>query len=324
VPNILTERYLEAMRANAKQYPQHTNRASSMGHPCLRHLVYCRTDWQNATMHGPEMQSIFSLGHHFEPFTEQALRLAGFNTFQAQRPLRITGRDGKTLITGHIDGMITCEELWGNQAHVYDGKSSSPYMWQSVETVDDIRNHKRWYVRGYYDQVQLYLIGLEETAEDTLGILVFVDKTTGIPKLIDFPLDLERCEYLIQRAEEIEQHLKDGTQPDRINYDHGVCGECPFRHLCVPDVSQAPGITFIEDDEIELLLGQRDATMEEHQTWTQAEKDLTAALKYRFEAGETQIVIGDWIITGKQDKRGSWRKNIEKLVAGESKDDAEG
>ena len=48
----------EAKRKKIKNYPCHVPRASEIGHPCERYLVYSITNWQDRQPYEPELQVI--------------------------------------------------------------------------------------------------------------------------------------------------------------------------------------------------------------------------------------------------------------------------
>ena len=58
IPDIVGRIYSQKER-KIKINPCHTNRASELGHPCLRYLVYIRTSWQDRVPHGLGLQLLF-------------------------------------------------------------------------------------------------------------------------------------------------------------------------------------------------------------------------------------------------------------------------
>ena len=50
-----------------------SNRASALDDPCLRRLVYARTNWQDATSTELSLQGVFETGNELEPIIERIL-----------------------------------------------------------------------------------------------------------------------------------------------------------------------------------------------------------------------------------------------------------
>jgi hypothetical protein len=286
----ITQRYLEMMRAEAKIYPAHTNRASSLGHPCMRYLVYCRTHWEEKRLPDPVLQSIFGLGHSWEDLAGDRLRKMGYVLYESQRSLSFA----EEQISGHIDAMCTHPEWDGYPSllHVCDIKSSSPHVWDRLNSLEDLRNHKLHYIRAYIDQIMLYLF-LRAENENQKGVLFFFNKVTAVPREIWIDLD--------------------EALPDRIKYDKGVCGRCDYRHVCLPDLDDAVGLVWLEDDDLLASLNRRDEIAFVANEHKGIDKEVKDALKARYEQGDTKIVLGDWLIEGRQDSRGAWRSNIERI-----------
>jgi len=68
-----------------KLYPCYVNRASELGHPCLRYLVHKRIDWDKATKPSVRVQQIFEEGNLHEDQVCQRITDAGFKIIQQQQ-----------------------------------------------------------------------------------------------------------------------------------------------------------------------------------------------------------------------------------------------
>jgi hypothetical protein len=66
---------------------------------------------------------------------------------------------------------------------------------------------------------------------------------------------LDYAESIVKKAEAINKHVKDGTEPDGIN-DWMICRECDFQHICHPDKTDGDHFDLIA--ELEPLLDRRD------------------------------------------------------------------
>ena len=119
-----------------RAWPCHTNRSSSMGHPCTRHLVYARTSWDKASSIDPFLAGIFATGNVLEGPIARILSEAGE---KASPPWRIIGGQQaisdallkEHQITGHIDGLLQeydvsdMTERWITQARELAGKGTT-------------------------------------------------------------------------------------------------------------------------------------------------------------------------------------------------------
>ena len=277
--------------------PCNSNRASQLGHDCVRYLVYERTAWDQKVPHDVGLQYIFDMGNDVENIVIRELKEAGFNIEQQQRDFQ----DKDHRITGHIDSIINVD----GDKYLLEIKSVSPYIFDTLIDEKSIRNHKLSYIRKYYAQLNLYLYlaGLGEK-----GILLFKNKTNGRYKEIIVNLDYDYCENLLKRATQIENHLKNDTLPERIEYDENLCNGCPYNHICCPS-PKSEGVKFIDNEEVQELLEEYDELKEKAARFKIVDDLLKKEL-----AEQDQISIGDFYITGK------WRSLTRYNVPQEVKD----
>ena len=220
---MIVEKILEAKGKKIKQWPVNANRASELGHECLRYLVLNRTRWQEKSPHDARLQMIFDMGRMVEDAVQQDLREAGFTIVEQQRPFswpeyQITGSiDMKLVIDGDV---FPCEV-----------KSAAPHAFNSINSVQDMLSHKWAYMRKYPAQLTLYLL---MDSKDR-GLFLFKNKSTGEMKEIWVDLDYEFAESLVKKAEAINKHVADGTLPEPMEYSENICGDCAFQHICLPD-----------------------------------------------------------------------------------------
>ena len=149
----LLDRIDEYYKGKGTRYAPSGNRASSIGHPCLRNLVYSRTRWNEAAPLSRGTLEIFEEGNDQERLVNEWLLNIGFrlhNTDQSFPP-------NEWQLTGHIDGLLTDTET-GEQVPV-DIKSNHPNIYPTVNTVDDL--DKKFWMKKWYYQFQAYLFLLD-------------------------------------------------------------------------------------------------------------------------------------------------------------------
>ncbi len=240
IPSIVKE-YLQKER---KSWAPNCNYASSAGHPCVRNLVYQRLNWQEKLLPPAERLLIFREGNMHEEAILRLLGDAGLTVVEQQRPF-----EWKQLnVRGKIDGRIK-----GNGRLIpLEVKSCNQFDFEAINSVEDLRNSAKFWVRGYYDQFQLYLFMSNEPD----GILLFKNKQSGALKQFVIPIDYEYAEKIAKKMELVNKHVADETYPDRIT-DKSVCQYCDFRHICLPDEA-SESINIVEDQELLELLDARE------------------------------------------------------------------
>lgn len=223
--------HFEAVKRRISIHPQHTNRASSIGHPCLRRLVYQRTRWQDAQPHSARLQSIYDEGNLHEPDIMRKLQEAGYQVVHQQRPFF----HEELNLSGHVDGALYAD---GEEITV-EGKSTSQGTWDEVSDyrsgfrgMEDMLESDRWYVRGYVYQVTVYL----KCTDNKHAIIVFKHKNTGEIKLVPIEFREDIWGEIEGKCRAINKHVEEKTLPDRILYDPALCGDCPYSHICAPPV----------------------------------------------------------------------------------------
>lgn len=276
----IVQAVVEAKARKIKQWPINSNRASEMGHPCERYLVYLRTRWQEKALHDVDLQFIFDKGSRDEEGVLMDLREAGIKIVEQQRPFSWP----KYQITGSIDAKI----LDNGNAIPIEIKSFSDWNWKAIGSVEDMHKSKALYMRKYPAQLTLYLI-MDEKEE---GLFILFNKQSGKIKPVPMRLDFAYAETLIQKAERVNEHVKNNTLPDRINYDENICEQCGFSHICLPDVIHEASL--IDDPDFELKLNRRAALKEAKDEYDQLDKEIREAVKEK-----PEVICGDWRLTGK-------------------------
>lgn len=223
------EAHVQYLRDKIRQYPQHTNRASSIGHGCERYLYYSRVNWADRNPHSPDLQGIFDIGNKIEEvLVDEIIAICRKIGVVGTEKIFFAGQqtsfhDKTANISGHIDGAIVV----GERSFPVEFKSVNQNKFPSLKTVEDLRTDSRWYVRGYYDQMQSYLYLFNQP----LGLIIFKCKGTGAINVIPVELDFAYYESVLQKAERVNRAVEAGTPPER-NIDFDICPECAFKKIC--------------------------------------------------------------------------------------------
>jgi len=238
-------KWKEYKAKRVKQYPQNNLRASSIGNPCERYHYHSIHDWREKVLHDELLQSIFDEGNLHEKDVMRQLNEMGFEIVEQQRAFQLD----KPLVTGHIDGILR----WHGQDYPFDVKTISPYEFDRIDAIEDLILSKKLYQRNYPAQLQIYML----MTNCEYGFLLFKNKLTGAIKTIWAQIDFDYCDQLLKRAERVYTALQACTPPDRCN-SFDVCKDCPYAHLCLPDIKMGEGVIPIDDMELQALLERRE------------------------------------------------------------------
>jgi len=282
--NSSVKKYLES---KIRVYPAHVNRASEIGHPCERYLVYTRIAWNKKAKHDWHLQRIFDLGNMYEVDTLKLLSEAGITILEQQRAFKLE----KPVITGHIDGKI----LFEGTAYPMEIKSMSPFVWQKINSIEDMLHGKYPYLRKYPGQMMVYLL-MDNKDE---GVFILVNKTTGQIKVITVPLDYEYAETLLQKAERIDKYVERNELPPHIE-EKNICANCSFKHICLPDLGD--NADFIEGALVDMLI-ERDELVKRVEasdipSCQKRIKEIDDIVK-KVTEGKTTTFAGSFLISGK-------------------------
>lgn len=283
---MIIEKVIEAKQAKIRQYPCHTNRASELGHPCLRYLVFNRTRWSEKVLHDVGLQFVFDLGNSIEELVIRDLKDAGFQIIEQQRAFEWK----QYQITGHLDGKILIDGV----AYPLEIKSVSPFVYDAINSVSDMHKSKYLHIRKYPSQIVLYLL----MDNKDRGVMLFKNKSTGRLKEIWVDLDYELGESLLQKAEAINKYVAEGTIPEPIEWDDNICRDCGFLHICTPD-RIGKEIEIVNDDDLFELLKKWDIL----KPMAKEFEEINDILKEKLH-GKDKILIGDYLIEGR------WKKLI--------------
>ncbi len=287
IAETISEKLLEHAKSKIKIWPQHVNRASSCGHPCERFLFYSRARWNERTLHDVNLQMIFDEGNIHEESVLKRLKESDIQVVEQQRPF-----EWKELeLTGHID----CGIVLDGKSYPAEIKSMSPFSFEKTNSIDDMKNSKYVYMRGYPSQMYMYLLMKE--MED--GLFILKNKVNGRIRILDVPLDYEAADAIVKKLERVNAALKANKEPDWIK-DAGVCGECGFKHICLPTLQYGEGVAvgsekliqlIEEQEELESKLVEPKAIKKRLEEVKELIKDMTK--------DKESIIAGNYLISGK-------------------------
>jgi len=325
MPDNLISDY-ERLRASQSGYrgPSANNRCSMLGHPCAAYCFFDRTVPAERRAAIPEhVALLFAEGRYQERVIMQDLLAMGYDVVESQGSLawptyQITGhRDMK--ISKAASPVVRCEF-----------KSVSPYIYDKLNTVEELRDSKLLWVRKWYSQVVLYML---LDGEESYW-LILKNKSTGRIKVIVFAWNDEMfrdAEALVKKAEKVNRwvtagqgNYKAGLPEEAKLTDAEVCADCEFFAVCLPPLHLAPDARIIADDELATRLARREELQPAAKEFDELDGEIKDHAK-AVAAGASSVVCGDWLITLKnydvKEKRISattaTRVSISKVARGE-------
>lgn len=274
--NII-EKINEKILSERRTYAPRCNYASSAGHPCARKLVYDRLDWQQKALPSPKAIKRMDVGRRIEDYTIDLIKNAGVPVVEQQRPLEWP----ELQLSGRIEGQIKPN----GELVLFEVKSVKAFDFEDINSAEDLLNSRKWWIRGYYDQFQLYLFLLNRERG-----LFFISSLEGEIKQFEVSIDYEYAEKIAKKLELVNKHVAAKTYPDRIT-DKRVCSMCDFRQVCLPDeVSDA--ITITDNPELLQLLERREAVKKAASEYARLDK----SVKETYLKGKP---AGDYLVNGK-------------------------
>ena len=273
----------EAKKAKIKVTPQHVVRASEIGHPCERYLVYSVTNWQDRQPHGPETEFVFEGGRLIEDLAIRDFEEAGFKVYRPEPDKAIM--ESRPRISGHIDARV---DFGDGKVYTGEIKGLNIQDWERLNTIEDFFNSRKPWIQKYPAQLMTYLyIKAEER-----GFFYLKSIPRFAPKLIWVDLDLNYMESILQKTERVEKHIQNKTLPDFID-DPATCEKCAFNHICLPPINRAE-LEFVTDEEFEDLLERREKLKPMATEYNEIDARIKAKINNR-----SKLLVGDFLITGK-------------------------
>lgn len=285
--NDVISQIIEAKRKKIKIYPCHTVRASQIGHPCERFLVYSITRWQDQTPHDAGLEFVFEGGRLVEELALKDFEDAGFRVYRPEPDRAIA--ESRPRITGHIDIRV---DFGDGKVYTGEIKGLNKYDFDSLNSLKDFFNSKKVWIRKYPAQLMTYLyIKAEERG------FFYLKSIPGFqPKLIWIDLDLDYMDKILKKTERIEKHVAEGTVPECIT-DYDTCQYCSFLHICTPEL-KAEAIEITDDPDFEDKLNRWEELKPDAKEYSQIDRYIKEKIK-----GKEKLIIGDFLITGKEIER---------------------
>lgn len=306
---MLIEKILkEADRKRHKLYPQHVNRASSIGFPCQRFLIYSIVRWEEKEITDQHLQLIYDEGHKQERAVLLDLARNGVEVYRQQERVSFP----EYRLEGHIDGVFK-----HRSEHLIEIKSVSDHIFPKVNTLEDFLKSSFPWHRCYPYQVNVYLRGLGLKR----GLFILKNKNNGELKEIPFTYNKDLVEWafwtckkvnetvdyirnMLQEVYDIKEIADFSKRQDAVDYmdirakacadiefvmpdwisDLNICECCPFQHICLPDEIREDRIKIhTETPEFVSLLARREFLSSAHSEYMSLDREVKKYLKERKE-----------------------------------------
>lgn len=275
-------------------YPCNNLRASNIGHPCERYLYLLIKHWEEQKPHGYTLQNIFDLGNALEPYAINKLKAAGLEVLTPAIGKAANFKIENPLITGRED--IRIKDPTDGQLYPAEIKSLNAFDWDALNSIEDFYNHKRHHVRAYPSQLLAYMWHFAKEK----GFFVLVNKQTGELKIIEVPLDWDRLEVMLKRAERVYAALADKTGellPPACD-DISVCEGCQMQHRCTQFHQRIEAE--IDDGELEALILKKEELSEPYRAYNDTHERIKQLVGDR-----EKVIAGNFLVTVKTiDKKG--------------------
>jgi hypothetical protein len=269
--------------------------ASTIGYPCERFIYHQLKNGADLRAHGIDTQIIFNEGNLHEKEVLMTLMGLGFKVVGLGDSRAYQLKNTIRKISMKFDAYIQRDK----RMFPVEVKSCSTYYFDDVWSEDDIKNSDRVWVRAWYNQMNLYLFGSNQTE----GLFVLKNRNNGKTREIPVSLDWDAADALIQKAERIDRAIADCTPPAQAEWSLGFCAGCRARpHLCAPDEIRK-ATTIWTDEEFISMLKRREYLKALVAEYNQIEKKLKVTCN-----GVDGVIAGDFIITGKMGHRDAEKK----------------
>lgn len=325
-PQMLVAEYLEYKKQRVHGRNVATaNWVTVLCHDCEAYAVYMRTVPVKDRLPMKEsLGLVFSEGDDQARAIKRDLLDMGWDVEGAESQMawgtyQITGRQDLKLRRPGIRRGVFAEL-----------KSCSPYTYDSINSVEDLKNHRWPFIVKWYRQVCLYMV-LKSVDRYWL---ILKNKSTGQIKVIEFHLgdqELHTAEEMLKRAERVNHLVQIGQLPSseqKISAPD-LCPECEFFTACAPDVDFGRAAEFLSEEQAAEMekklerLAEIKAVAKEYES---LDDDLKSEVKAMALASNADsVVIGEWIarlkrqeVKAEKEPRKAFTKTIVKFVKMES------
>ena len=277
----INEKLASAKQSKIKVYPCRNLRASNIGHPCERYLYLLITRWEEQQPHDVGLQNIFDLGNTLEAHTINNLKEAGYEVIT---PTKWSFQIEKPLITGREDLRIKDEN---GELIPVEVKGISPFEFGKLNTINDFLQSKRYYIRQYPAQLQVYMYHFGKM----YGFFALTNKLTGETKMIRMDFDWDMADELLKKAERIYKVIETKETPDAVE-DMAMCEGCKLAHICGIHRGIEPDVEL--DDELNDLIKQK----YELKKYVDCYEELGRSIKIKV-GDRKKVITGDYLIQQK-------------------------
>lgn len=219
---------MDHSRSKGRTVSKKTNNwASAIDHPCLRFLVYSRSNWRDRQLPSVETEYLFEEGKDGEKKLKAMIEEEGYEIILAQQYFTWD----KYQISGKTDGLLTFKIPGQQRSHQgpLEIKTVAPHAFDKMRTIEEIKESRSYWVRKCISQLNMYML----MAEYEFGFLALKTYRKR-PRILPMMIDLELGEKCLQTSEQVNHFVSKGILPDRIQYDPSLCDICDFDHICQP------------------------------------------------------------------------------------------
>ena len=264
-------------------------------HDCDRHNYYGLAEGDQRLKWDAFVQAKLDAGKARELIIKRELLELGYEPLMAGEVLEIKDRAGRVLARGRTDLSLALPSNFRSTVPV-EVKCMQQHMWGAVNHWRDLLRNS--WTRKYVRQLMLYM-----KAKGHKEGLFLLDDWNGHWKILPVEIDDEIIGDAIGKIERAAEARISGKVPERIPYDHQLCGMCPFIAICIPDIKQDPRIKVVDNAVLAKLLEVRESNYE---SWQKVER-ANASVKKFFEGIKAgAFTIGNFIITRTESLRTSY------------------
>ena len=267
--------------ANKPPFKPRRNYASGLS-ACTRQMTYAHVAWEQKEPFTADGVARMEDGTHEERLVLAELVADGFDVVEQQVQLD----DDKYWVTGKIDGKLR----WQGKRIPFEIKRVSPYAFDQLNTVEDFKRSE-WDLKKLR-QLTLYLLLHNEEA----GLFILSNGIGG-RKVVVVPLDYPLGEQILKSLDDTNAALTSGVLPERIPYHSKICGYCPFKRTCLPDITFGEGAV-MGDEELNTAVAQYVALKPQASAFEQVKRAIANTVKEK-----PLIIAGEYLITGEWKER---------------------
>jgi CRISPR/Cas system-associated exonuclease Cas4 (RecB family) len=246
-----------------------------------------RTRWEDIPGASADLQARFDTGKALHQVCEETFREAGFQVYTSPDPLE----DKELQVSGRMDFEIALDDTKPIPVEI---KSVEDWDIDKYHGVEDMLNGK-WWVRGYLAQLGLYC--WMRNREKGILHLRSLKRWRNIELSILDEKVIGFVQELMEKLKTVNQHIGNGTLPDRIEWDDSICGKCNAKHICLPEEKISNGEVLL-DEELEAMLERREELSSAKREFEELDKEIKSKVKEK-----PKVLVGNFIIEGKWQER---------------------